>query len=55
MNESLIHFVAARNTRAPAALDELPLVIHRAAKLINSVGRSCLLLSSVELSAVGRI
>ena len=44
MNEYLNNFVAARNTRASAALYELDLVIPRC-RMINAVGRLRLLLS----------
>ena len=48
MNEYLNYFVASRNTRASAALGELAIVIPHGAKLINSVGRFCLLLRLCE-------
>ena len=45
MNQYLLYFVAARITRASAALGELALLIprYRAEELINSIGHFCLL------------
>ena len=51
MNKYLKRFIAARNTRASAALEEMACVIPRC-RIINSVGR---FYASVERAAVLRV
>ena len=55
MSEYLHHFVAARITRASAAMGELPVVLPscRADQFSQSFLPCCL--TSVELAAVGRV